>query len=98
MSRADRVAGRLSGEGVDALLVTSLVNVRYLTGFTGSNAMAVVGPALRRFVTDFRYVEQARGEVEGFDREQAPQEFVAALADGWPEGDLRAAVAELGGR
>jgi Xaa-Pro aminopeptidase len=90
VSRADRVAGRLAGEGVDALLVTSLVNVRYLTGFTGSNAMAVVGPSLRRFITDFRYVEQARAQVEdGFDHEQGPQDFLAALADGWPEGDLR---------
>ena len=89
MSRADRVQARLAGEDVDALLVTNLVNVRYLTGFTGSNAMAVVGASLRRFVTDFRYVEQARTEVQGFEREQAPQEFVTALAEGWPDGVTR---------
>ena len=56
MSRADRLAEALE---VDLLLVTDLVNVRYLTGFTGSNAMAVVGRDVRRFITDFRYVEQA---------------------------------------
>ena len=65
------------------------MNVRYLTGFTGSNAVAVVGRDLRRFITDFRYVEQAAEQVDGFDREQAPQEFLNALADGWPEGGLR---------
>jgi len=65
------------------------VNVRYLTGFTGSNAMAVVGRDLRRFVTDFRYVEMAAAQVEGFDREQAPPEFLDALSGGWPEGGLR---------
>jgi Xaa-Pro aminopeptidase len=79
----------LAERELDALLVTDLVNVRYLTGFTGSNALAVVGRDLRRFVTDFRYVEQAAEQVDGFDREQAPQEFVNALADGWPGGELR---------
>ena len=88
MSRADRVAGRLSEKGVDLLLVTHLPNLRYLTGFTGSNGMAVVGDGVRRFVTDFRYVEQAAQQVEGFDREQGPQDFVTALEGGWPEGEL----------
>jgi Xaa-Pro aminopeptidase len=83
------VAGVLAERGLDALLVTDLVNVRYLTGFTGSNAVAVVGPDLRRFITDFRYVEQAAEQVDGFDRERAPQEFLNALAGGWPEGELR---------
>ncbi len=79
----------LAERELDALLVTDLVNVRYLTGFTGSNGLAIVGRDLRRFVTDFRYVEQAAEQVDGFDREQAPQEFVNALADGWPGGELR---------
>jgi Xaa-Pro aminopeptidase len=86
VSRADRLAAALE---VDALLVTDLVNLRYLTGFTGSNGMAVVGRDVRRFITDFRYVEQAAAEVEGFDREQAPADFNAALADGWPDGAFR---------
>ena len=88
MSRADRVAGRLSEKGVDLLLVTHGPNLRYLTGFTGSNGMAVVGDGVRRFVTDFRYVEQAAQEVPDFDREQGPQDFVTALEGGWPEGEL----------
>jgi Xaa-Pro aminopeptidase len=87
MSRADRVAARL--ERVDLLLVTALPNLRYLTGFTGSNGFAVLGADVRRFVTDFRYVEQAREQVEGFDREQGPREVLGALADGWPAGELR---------
>jgi Xaa-Pro aminopeptidase len=87
MSRADRVAGRL--EELDALLVTEPANLRYLTGFTGSNGFAVVGPDVRRFVTDFRYVEQAKAQVPPeFDRQQGPQELLAALKDGWA-GDVR---------
>src|SRR5918992_6308258 len=77
MTRADRIAGQL--EDVDALLVTEPANLRYVTGFTGSNGFAVVGPGVRRFVTDFRYVEQAKTEVPDFDREQGPQELLAAL-------------------
>ena len=89
MSRADRVADALAERELDLLLVTNLFNVRYLTGFTGSNAMAIVGREVRRFITDFRYVEQAAQQVQGFDREQGPQDFVTALGDGWPSGELR---------
>ena len=49
---------------VDALLVSRVVNVRYLTGFTGSNAALLVrreGPAV--FSTDGRYLTQAAAEV-----------------------------------
>ena len=88
MSRADRVARRLAEKGVDLLLVTHGPNLRYLTGFTGSNGMAVVGKDVRRFVTDFRYVGQAALEVPDFDREQGPQDFITALEGGWPEGEL----------
>ena len=63
MSRAERLTGALAERELDALLVTDLVNVRYLTGYTGSNGLALVGPELRRFITDFRYVEQAAAEV-----------------------------------
>jgi Xaa-Pro aminopeptidase len=89
VSRADRVAARLPGREVDALLVTDLTNVRYLTGFTGSAGMAIVGPDTRRFITDFRYVERAKSEVSGFDQERAPQEPAAALKEGWPDGEIR---------
>jgi Xaa-Pro aminopeptidase len=89
MSRADRVSVRLAERGLDALLVTDPVNLRYVTGFTGSSGLAVVGSDVRRFVTDFRYVEQARREVEGFDRERAAAQLLDTLADGWPERSLR---------
>jgi Xaa-Pro aminopeptidase len=69
--------------------VTNLTNIRYLTGFTGSNGAAIVGPGMRRFLTDFRYVERARRELREFDLEPAPRELRDALASGWPEGELR---------
>jgi Xaa-Pro aminopeptidase len=89
VTRADRIADRLAAQRLDLLLVSDLTNVRYLTGFTGSNALALVGRDVRRFLTDFRYVERAKGEVTEFDREHAPHDLVAGLADGWPNGALR---------
>ena len=44
--RAQRAIALLDGAGVDALLVTNLVNVRYLTGYTGSNGLALIGESV----------------------------------------------------
>jgi Xaa-Pro aminopeptidase len=78
--RAERLLATLDGAGVDSLLVSDLVNVRYLTGYTGSNGLALVGHRVRAFVTDFRYVEQAAVEVDGsYERILAPQDLVEAL-------------------
>ena len=50
--------------GFDALLVTSLPNIRYLTGFSGSNALLVVsGESAPVLLTDSRYAVQAGDEV-----------------------------------
>jgi len=48
--------------GVDALVVAALPNVRYLTGFTGSNAIALVEPHRTTLFTDPRYSDQASRE------------------------------------
>ena len=52
----------LEVEGLDALLVTSRPNIRYLTGFSGSAGVAVVTSREAVLITDFRYDEQARAE------------------------------------
>jgi Xaa-Pro aminopeptidase len=89
VNRAERVVARLPERDVDALLVSAPANIRYLTGFGGSNALAIVGTELRRFITDFRYVERAAGEVAGFEVERGERELSATLARGWPDGPLR---------
>jgi Xaa-Pro aminopeptidase len=58
-SRLARLREELDGAGCDALLVTRLVNVRYLTGFTGSAALLLVRPDRALFVSDGRYKEQS---------------------------------------
>jgi Xaa-Pro aminopeptidase len=78
--RPDRVAEALERRDLDALLVTHLVNVRWLTGFTGSNGLALVGPGDQRlFLTDFRYLTQSAAQLdELWDRRIAPEILPAA--------------------
>ncbi|MDE3126510.1 MAG: aminopeptidase P family protein [Gemmatimonadota bacterium] len=72
---ADARARRLAALGdamtaahLDALLVTSLPNVRYLTGFSGSSALVLVTPRETLFITDFRYQTQVADEVGALAR------------------------------
>ncbi len=65
--RGDRLEKLLAERELDRILVTDLTNVRYLTGFTGTNGACVCGPGLRLFLTDFRYAERAAAEVEGWE-------------------------------
>lgn len=57
------LAAALDAAHLDAVLVTSLPNVRYLTGFSGSSAIVVASPRDLVFVTDFRYATQVQEEV-----------------------------------
>ncbi len=61
--RAGRLRPLLADAGCDALLVTKLVNIRYLTGFTGSAGLLLVDPDQLLLITDGRYEEQATEEV-----------------------------------
>jgi Xaa-Pro aminopeptidase len=96
-TRAMRLAHELEGLDADALLVDSLVNVRYLTGFTGSSALAlVVGEAAgerlggHRFLSDFRYATQSAEQVpEAFEREIVTGELLEALAGALADSDGR---------
>jgi Xaa-Pro dipeptidase len=75
------LAGALETLGVDAVLVTRLPNVRYLSGFTGSNAQALVAGSEGIFFTDGRYTEQSRHEVPDMERVTYLGTFPEPLAD-----------------
>ena len=92
-ARADRLAALLDERELDALLVTNLVNVRYLTGYTGTNGVALVGVRdLRCFVTDFRYVTQAEQQVHGFERRIGEQDLLDDAVAALPDGDMRLGI------
>jgi Xaa-Pro aminopeptidase len=65
LNRRHRVVREaLAAAGLDALVVTSLPNILYLTNFTGSSAIAIIDAERVRFLTDFRYattIEDMRG-------------------------------------
>ncbi len=63
VGRVGRVRARLGEAGCDALLVSNRSNVRYLTGFSGSAGMLLVGAADAVLVTDGRYGAQAAREL-----------------------------------
>jgi Xaa-Pro aminopeptidase len=79
--RADRLEERLGEVELDALVVTNLVNVRYLTGYTGSNGVAVVGPGQRVFFTDFRYLTQAAEQVPDFEVMRGERDLLGDVAE-----------------
>ncbi len=89
LARVERLAGSLADMHLDALLVESLVDVRYLTGFTGSHGMAVVlapDSAARlgahRFLTDFRYTTQSAAQVpDAFESIIATGELIEGLGE-----------------
>ena len=85
-ARGDRLADLVSGRELDLVVVTHLVNVRYLTGFSGTNGASVCGGDTRLFFTDFRYTERAEAEVDGWE--------VITVEDDW----LGGIAARLSGR
>ena len=62
--RLGRLRRALAASDLDALLVSALPNIRYLTGFTGSNGLVLVTPGECLLLTDFRYATQVKGEVD----------------------------------
>jgi Xaa-Pro aminopeptidase len=88
--RADRVAEALHAREADLVLVTDLYNVRWLTGFTGSNAAALVGrDGTRRFVTDFRYLTQSAEQLDPAWGREISVDLLAGAVKALPAGDLR---------
>jgi Xaa-Pro aminopeptidase len=80
VTRADRLEELLRESELDSLIVTNLVNVRYLTGYTGTNGAVVVGEGLGVFLTDFRYMTQAARQVDGFEVVQGRQDLLEDAA------------------
>jgi Xaa-Pro aminopeptidase len=60
-----RIRERLGDFDADAVLLSSLPNIRWACGFTGSNGLLLVTRDAAQFVTDGRYTVQAREEVNG---------------------------------
>lgn len=80
----------MAAQGLEALVVQSLPNIRYLTGFTGSSALLLVRAGDAVLITDFRYAAQAPREAGSAARVEIDQVNVwdrlkRVLAEGRPE-------------
>ncbi|KZK74077.1 MAG: peptidase M24 [Pelodictyon luteolum] len=63
-------------------IITDLSTIRWLTGFSGSSARVLVTPTVCRLFTDFRYAEQARGEVAVAETVVVSESVASELASG----------------
>src|ERR1041385_3902929 len=83
IDRIGRVRAKMAEQNLPAMLVSNITNVRYLTGFTGSNGFLVLTPDRAIFATDSRYTEQAKEQCEGFEQVKletsAPEEIVKVI-------------------
>jgi Xaa-Pro aminopeptidase len=67
MRPVEDLLDKLEELDADGMLVTKIENVRYLTGFSGSSAFALVSGQTRSLLTDGRYKDQATSECTGWD-------------------------------
>ncbi|HHT68112.1 MAG TPA: aminopeptidase P family protein [Firmicutes bacterium] len=67
MERITKIRERLQAEGADVFLVSSPLNRRYLTGFTGSAGLVWISNTRQAILTDFRYLEQVKAECPGWE-------------------------------
>jgi Xaa-Pro aminopeptidase len=97
IERVGRLAAELREREVDVLLVATAVNLRYLTGFTGSHGLALVAAEAvgseigqDRFLTDFRYATQSAEQVpDRFEREVVTGSLLEAAARSLGDGSGR---------
>lgn len=67
MEKLDKLRTALAENDLDAIIIGSPINRRYITGFTGTAGVALIGREESLFITDFRYTEQATAQAKGFD-------------------------------
>jgi len=67
-NRQNKLKAVIAERGLDGILISRLSNVRYICGFTGSAGSCIITPDTNYFITDGRYKEQSKKEINGFER------------------------------
>ncbi|UJL44821.1 aminopeptidase P family protein [Virgibacillus sp. NKC19-16] len=81
MDKLTKLRNTLEANNLDAILITSAINRRYITGFTGTAGAAIISKNETRFITDFRYTEQATEQATGFDIVEHKQAIELEIKD-----------------
>ena len=79
--RLERLRQRLVDEGLDAILITTPANRRYMSGFTGSAGTLIISQDRAILATDFRYWEQVEKQAPQFELIKIKGKFTALLPD-----------------
>ena len=78
-NRTARVREEMHRRGLDAFIISSLFNIRYLTSFTGSNAVLIITKKSATFLSDVRYKVQAKQEISSGDKRNHPRIIITRL-------------------
>lgn len=81
MSHLSKLLTRLSCAETDAMIVTSEVNQRYISGFPFTDGYLLIMPARSYLVTDFRYIEAARAKADSELEVVAPGNMLGFIAE-----------------
>ncbi|MGO2637702.1 M24 family metallopeptidase [Enterococcus viikkiensis] len=79
IKRIEKLRALMEKAMIDAYLVTSPANIRYLTNFTGTAGMAFITLDQAFFITDFRYIEQASEQIQGMTIIQHQGDIITEL-------------------
>ncbi|MEH7305621.1 M24 family metallopeptidase [Neobacillus drentensis] len=67
MEKIEKLRSNFSTHGIDGILITSPYNRRYISNFTGTAGVVLISADKAQFLTDFRYIEQATKQCQGFE-------------------------------
>jgi Xaa-Pro aminopeptidase len=81
MSRLTKLREKMSFESLEAFIIASPENRRYMSGFTGTSAMLVVLHDKAYLLTDFRYIEQAKAQAPEFEIVDSGTDFFNTIKD-----------------
>jgi Xaa-Pro aminopeptidase len=80
MEKLEKLRSSFEKLGIDGILIASTYNRRYIANFTGSAGVVLISSEKALFITDFRYVEQATKQCQGFEIVQHTGTIVEEVA------------------
>lgn len=80
-NRLERLRAELSTQDIDGFLTDNPANRRYLSGFTGSTGTVLISGKAAKFITDFRYIDQATEQAVDFEIVNNQRSMMKALAE-----------------
>ena len=81
MSKLQKLRAAMAEKGFDAVIITSEVNQRYITGFNFQDGLVLVTASRAVLITDFRYIEAAHAAVKDFEILMPNRSMITEIAE-----------------